>query len=180
LKSGDHLRVRPGERVPVDGVIREGASAVDESMVTGEPMPVEKTAGDKVTGGTLNTSGSFIMQAERVGNETMLAQIVNLVSEAQRSRAPMQRLADKVSAYFVPAVIIAAILAFAAWASFGPEPRMAHGLVAAVAVLIIACPRALGLAPPMSIMVAVGRGAHAGVLVRNAEALEALAKVDTL
>jgi len=180
LKSGDHLRVRPGERVPVDGAVREGASAVDESMVTGEPMPVEKAAGDKVTGGTLNTSGSFIMEAERVGNETMLAQIVKLVSEAQRSRAPMQRLADKVSAYFVPAVIIAAILTFAAWASFGPEPRLAHGLVAAVAVLIIACPCALGLATPMSIMVAVGRGAHAGVLIRNAEALETLAKVDTL
>jgi P-type Cu+ transporter len=180
LKPGDHLRVRPGERVPVDGVIREGASAVDESMVTGEPMPVEKTAGDKVTGGTLNTSGSFILQAQRVGNETMLAQIVKLVSEAQRSRAPMQRLADKVSGYFVPAVIVAAILAFAAWASFGPEPRLVNGLVAAVAVLIIACPCALGLATPMSIMVAVGRGAHAGVLVRNAEALEGLAKVDTL
>jgi Cu+-exporting ATPase len=180
LKPGDRLRVRPGERVPVDGALREGASAVDESMVTGEPMPVEKAAGDKVTGGTLNTSGSFIMEAQRVGNETMLAQIVKLVSEAQRSRAPMQRLADKVSAYFVPAVIIAAILAFAAWASFGPEPRLAHGLVAAVAVLIIACPCALGLATPMSIMVAVGRGAHAGVLVRNAEALETLAKVDTL
>ena len=180
LKPGDRLRIRPGERVPVDGAVREGASAVDESMVTGEPMPVEKTAGDKVTGGTLNTSGSFIMEAERVGNETMLAQIVKLVSEAQRSRAPMQRLADKVSAYFVPAVIVAAILAFAAWASFGPEPRLAHGLVAAVAVLIIACPCALGLATPVSIMVAVGRGAHAGVLVRNAEALETLAKVDTL
>jgi Cu+-exporting ATPase len=180
LKSGDRLRVRPGERVPVDGSIREGASAIDESMVTGEPMPVEKTADDKVTGGTLNTSGSFIMEAERVGNDTMLAQIVKLVSEAQRSRAPMQRLADKVAAYFVPAVIAAAILAFAGWAYFGPEPRLAHGLVAAVAVLIIACPCALGLATPMSIMVAVGRGAHAGVLVRNAEALEALAKVDTL
>jgi Cu+-exporting ATPase len=149
-------------------------------MVTGEPMPVEKTAGDKVTGGTLNASGSFIMEAERVGNETMLAQIVKLVSEAQRSRAPMQRLADKVAGYFVPAVIAAAILAFLGWALFGPEPRLAHGLVAAVAVLIIACPCALGLATPMSIMVAVGRGAHVGVLVRNAEALETLAKVDTL
>lgn len=180
VKTGDHLRVRPGERVPVDGAIREGASALDESMVTGEPMPVEKTSGDKVIGGTLNTSGSFIMEAERVGSETMLAQIVKLVSEAQRSRAPMQRLADKVSAYFVPAVVVAAILAFFGWALFGPEPRMAHGLVAAVAVLIIACPCALGLATPMSIMVAVGRGAHAGVLVRNAEALETLAKVDTL
>jgi Cu+-exporting ATPase len=180
VKPGDRLRIRPGERVPVDGVIREGASAVDESMVTGEPMPVEKTAGDKVIGGTLNTSGSFVMEAERVGTETMLAQIVKLVSEAQRSRAPMQRLADKVSGYFVPAVVVAAIFAFLGWVLFGPEPRLAHGLVAAVAVLIIACPCALGLATPMSIMVAVGRGAHAGILVRNAEALETLAKVDTL
>src|SRR6266478_1343070 len=180
VKRGDRLRVRPGERVPVDGVIREGASAIDESMVTGEPMPVEKGTGGKVTGGTLNTSGSFVMEAERVGSETMLAQIVKLVSEAQRSRAPMQRLADRVSAYFVPAVVVAALLAFLAWAFFGPEPRLAHGLVAAVAVLIIACPCALGLATPMSIMVAVGRGAHAGILVRYAEALETLAKVDTL
>jgi Cu+-exporting ATPase len=180
VKHGDRLRVRPGERVPVDGVIREGASAVDESMITGEPMPVEKSAGDKVIGATLNTSGSFVMEAERVGSETMLAQIVKLVSEAQRSRAPMQRLADKVAGYFVPAVVAAAILAFFGWTFFGPEPRLAHGLVAAVAVLIIACPCALGLATPMSIMVAVGRGAHAGVLVRNAEALETLAKVDTL
>jgi len=180
VKSGDRLRVRPGESVPVDGVILEGASAVDESMVTGEPMPVEKSVGDKVTGGTLNTSGSFVMQAERVGSETFLAQIVKLVSEAQRSRAPMQRLADKVAGYFVPAVIVAAVLAFIGWALFGPEPRFAHALIAAVAVLIIACPCALGLATPMSIMVAVGRGAHAGVLVRNAEALETLAKVDTL
>jgi Cu+-exporting ATPase len=177
---GDRVRVRPGESVPVDGVIREGASSLDESMVTGESMPVEKTVGDRVTGGTLNTSGSFVMQAERVGSETSLAQIVKLVSEAQRSRAPMQRLADRVAAYFVPAVIAAAILAFAAWATLGPAPRLAHGLVAAVAVLIIACPCALGLATPMSIMVAVGRGAAAGVLVRNAEALETLAKVDTL
>src|SRR5437879_5665899 len=180
VKRGDRLRVRPGERVPVDGVIREGASALDESMVTGEPMPVEKTTGDKITGGTLNTSGSLVMEAERVGSETMLAQIVKLVSEAQRSRAPMQRVADKVSGYFVPAVVVAAMLAFLGWAFFGPEPRLANGLVAAVAVLIIACPCALGLATPMSIMVAVGRGAHAGVLVRNAEALETLAKVDTL
>jgi Cu+-exporting ATPase len=180
VKVGDRLRVRPGESVPVDGVIREGASAIDESLVTGEPMPVEKSAGDKVTGGTLNTSGSFVMQAERVGSETFLAQIVKLVSEAQRSRAPMQRLADKVAAYFVPAVIVAAVLAFGGWGLFGPEPRFAHALIAAVAVLIIACPCALGLATPMSIMVAVGRGAHAGVLVRNAEALETLAKVDTL
>jgi len=180
VQRGDRLRVRPGERVPVDGTIREGASAVDESMVTGEPMPVEKTAGDQVTGGTLNTSGSFVMEAERVGPETMLAQIVKLVSEAQRSRAPLQRLADKVSVYFVPAVVAAAILSFLGWSLFGPEPRFAHGLVAAVAVLIIACPCALGLATPISIMVAVGRGAHAGVLIRNAEALETLAKVDTL
>ncbi len=180
VKVGDRLRVRPGENIPVDGEIIEGASAVDESMVTGEPMPVEKSVGDKVTGGTLNASGSFVMLAERVGSETILAQIVKLVSEAQRSRAPMQRLADKVASYFVPAVIVAAVLAFGGWALFGPEPRFAHALIAAVAVLIIACPCALGLATPMSIMVAVGRGAHVGVLVRNAEALETLAKVDTL
>lgn len=180
IKVGDRLRVRPGESVPVDGVILEGASAVDESMVTGEPMPVEKSTGDKLTGGTLNSSGSFVMVAERIGKETFLAQIVKLVSEAQRSRAPMQRLADKVASYFVPAVIVAAMLAFGGWALFGPEPRFAHALIAAVAVLIIACPCALGLATPMSIMVAVGRGAHAGVLVRNAEALETLAKADTL
>jgi len=180
VKPGDRLRVRPGERVPVDGTIREGVSAVDESMVTGEPMPVEKSAGDKVTGGTLNASGSFLMEAERVGGETMLAQIVKLVSEAQRSRAPLQRLADHVAAYFVPAVVLAAMLTFFGWILFGPEPRFAHALVSAVSVLIIACPCALGLATPMSVMVAVGRGAHAGVLVRNAEALETLAKVDTL
>ncbi len=180
VQPGDHLRVRPGERVPVDGKILEGASAVDESMVTGEPMPVDKIVGHKVIGGTLNASGSFVMDAERVGSETMLAQIVKLVSEAQRSRAPMQRLADRVAAYFVPTVIATAVLAFFGWMLFGPEPRFAHALVAAVSVLIIACPCALGLATPMSIMVAVGRGAHAGVLVRNAEALETLAKVDTL
>jgi len=180
VRRDDKLRVRPGERVPVDGVIREGASAVDESMVTGEPMPVEKSPGDKVTGGTLNTSGSFIMEAERVGGETTLAQIVKLVSEAQRSRAPLQRLADRVASYFVPAVIVIAMGAFFGWIFFGPEPHFAHALVAAVSVLIIACPCALGLATPMSIMVAVGRGAHAGVLIRNAEALEMLAKVDTL
>jgi len=180
VNPGDRLRVRPGERVPVDGTIREGASAVDESMVTGEPMPVEKSPGDKVTGGTLNTSGSFVMEAERVGSETTLAQIVKLVSEAQRSRAPMQRLADRVASYFVPAVIAIAVVAFFGWILLGPEPRFAHALVAAVSVLIIACPCALGLATPMSIMVAVGRGAHAGVLIRNAEALETLAKVDTL
>jgi P-type Cu+ transporter len=180
VRVGDHLRVRPGESVPVDGVILEGASAVDESMVSGEPMPVERTGGDRITGGTLNTNGSFLMKAERVGTDTFLAQIVKLVSEAQRSRAPMQRLADKVACYFVPAVILAAVLAFVGWAFFGPEPRFVHALIAAVAVLIIACPCALGLATPMSVMVAVGRGAHAGVLVRNAEALETLAKVDTL
>jgi Cu+-exporting ATPase len=180
VRRGDKLRVRPGERVPVDGTIREGASAIDESMITGEAMPVEKSLGDKVTGGTLNTSGSFVMETERVGSETMLAQIVKLVSEAQRSRAPMQRLADRVAAYFVPAVVATAALAFLVWAFLGPQPRFAHALVAAVAVLIIACPCALGLATPMSIMVAVGRGAHAGVLIRNAEALETLAKVDTL
>jgi Cu+-exporting ATPase len=180
VKPGDKLRVRPGERVPVDGVIIEGASAIDESMLTGESMPAEKSKGDKVTGGTLNTSGSFVMVAERVGNETMLAQIVKLVSEAQRSRAPMQRLADRVASYFVPAVVATAALTFLVWAFLGPQPRFAHALIAAISVLIIACPCALGLATPMSIMVAVGRGAHAGVLVRNAEALETLAKVDTL
>ena len=180
VKQGDLLRVRPGERVPVDGMVREGSSAVDESIVTGEPLPVEKQAGDKVTGGTLNSSGSFVMVAERVGSETLLARIVKVVSEAQRSRAPMQRLADKVAGYFVPGVVAAAILAFAGWAIFGPDPRFAHALIAAVAVLIIACPCALGLATPMSIMVAVGRGATAGVLVKNAEALETLARVDTL
>ncbi|MGB7463279.1 MAG: heavy metal translocating P-type ATPase [Candidatus Acidiferrum sp.] len=180
VKPGDALRVRPGERVPVDGAVCEGTSAVDESMVTGEPLPVEKSAGDKVTGGTLIASGSFLMVAERVGSDTLLARIVKLVSEAQRSRAPLQRLADKVAGYFVPGVVAAAILAFLGWAICGPEPRMAHALLAAVAVLIIACPCALGLATPMSIMVAVGRGASVGVLVRNAEALETLAGVDTL
>jgi P-type Cu+ transporter len=180
VNTGDKLRVRPGERVPVDGVVREGASAVDESMLTGEPLPVEKATGDRVTAGTLNTSGSFVMEAQRVGSETMLAQIVKLVREAQRSRAPMQRLADKVAGYFVPAVIVAAIFTFAGWTIFGPEPRLAHALVNAVAVLIIACPCALGLATPMSVMVAVGQGAHMGVLVRNAEALETVARVDTL
>jgi Cu+-exporting ATPase len=180
VKPSDLLRVRPGERVPVDGTVREGASAVDESMVTGEPLPVDKNVGDKVTGGTLNSGGSFVMAAERVGSDTLLAQIVKVVSEAQRSRAPMQRLADHVAGYFVPGVVIAAILAFVGWAVWGPEPRFAHALLAAVSVLIIACPCALGLATPMSVMVAVGRGASAGVLVRNAEALETLARVDTL
>jgi Cu+-exporting ATPase len=180
VQRGDRLRVRPGERVPTDGVVLEGQSAIDESMLTGEPMPVEKSPGDPVTGGTLNTSGSFVMEARRVGSETMLAQIVKLVSEAQRSRAPMQRLVDKVAAYFVPAVVAAAFLAFVAWTVFGPQPRFANALVSSIAVVIIACPCALGLATPMSIMVAVGRGAHAGVLIRSAEALETLAKVDTL
>ena len=180
VQKDDRLRVRPGERIPVDGTLLEGASAVDESMLTGEPMPVEKSVRDQLTGGTLNTSGSFVMRAERVGSETTLAQIVKLVSEAQRSRAPMQRLADKVAAIFVPAVVAAAILTFIAWSLIGPQPRLAHALVNAVAVLIIACPCALGLATPMSIMVAVGKGAHAGVLIRSAEALEKLAAVDML
>jgi len=180
VQPGDRLRVRPGERVPSDGVVLEGQSAIDESMLTGEPMPVGKSAGDPVTGGTLNASGSFVMEAQRVGRETMLAQIVKMVSEAQRSRAPVQRLADKVAGYFVPAVVAAAVLTFVAWTVFGPQPRFANALVSAIAVVIIACPCALGLATPMSIMVAVGRGAHAGVLIRNAEALETLAKVDTL
>jgi P-type Cu+ transporter len=179
-RQGDLLRVRPGERIPVDGTVQEGASAVDESMITGEPLPVDKSIGDKVTGGTLNSNGSFVMLAERIGSDTLLAQIVKVVSEAQRSRAPMQRLADRVAGYFVPGVVIAAILAFIGWGIWGPEPRFAHALLAAVSVLIIACPCALGLATPMSIMVAVGRGASAGVLVRNAEALETLARVDTL
>jgi len=180
VNQGDLLRVRPGERVPVDGNVKEGASAVDESMITGEPLPVDKSVGDKVTGGTLNSSGSFVMVAERVGSETLLAQIVKVVGEAQRSRAPMQRLADQVAGYFVPGVVIAALLAFAGWAIWGPQPRFAYALLAAVSVLIIACPCALGLATPVSIMVAVGRAAAAGVLVRNAEALETLARVDTL
>jgi len=177
---GDLLRVRPGDKVPVDGEVVEGRSAVDESMVTGESMPVVKEVGSKVIAGTLNTTGGFIMRAEKVGRDTMLAQIVQMVAAAQRSRAPIQRLADQVSGWFVPAVIVVAILAFAAWALFGPEPRYAFGLVAAVSVLIIACPCALGLATPMSIMVGVGRGAQAGVLIKNAEALERMEKVDTL
>jgi len=180
VRPGDRLRVRPGEKVPVDGVVLEGASAVDESMVTGESVPVEKTAGSRLIGATVNGTGAMIMRAERVGSETLLAQIVKMVAAAQRSRAPIQRLADKVSGYFVPAVISVAVLAFIAWALWGPEPRLAHALVNAVAVLIIACPCALGLATPMAIMVGTGRGAHAGVLVRNAEALETMEKVDTL
>jgi len=177
---GDLLRVRPGEKVPVDGVVIEGASAVDESMVTGEPIPVEKTPGRPVIGGTVNGTGTFVMRAERVGSETLLAQIVQMVGEAQRSRAPIQRLADQVSAWFVPAVVVIAALSAIAWAMLGPEPRAAYAIVNAVAVLIIACPCALGLATPMSIMVGTGRGATAGVLIKNAEALEVLEKVDTL
>ncbi|MCI0431973.1 MAG: heavy metal translocating P-type ATPase [Rhodospirillales bacterium] len=177
---GDRLRVRPGEKVPVDSIVREGRSAIDESMVTGESMPVTKTVGAKVIGGTINQSGALIIEAEKVGRDTMLAQIVQLVAEAQRSRAPIQRLADQVSGWFVPAVIVIAVLAFVAWGIWGPEPRLSFGLVAAVTVLIIACPCALGLATPMSIMVAVGRGAQAGVLIKNAEALEHMEKVDTL
>jgi P-type Cu+ transporter len=177
---GDRLRIRPGEKAPVDGTVLEGRSALDEAMVTGESMPVTKTAGDKIIGGTLNQTGALIIRADKVGPDTVLARIVQMVSEAQRSRAPIQRLADRVAGWFVPLVIAAALLAFAAWAIFGPEPRFAYGLVAAVAVLIIACPCALGLATPMSIMVGVGRGAGLGVLIRSAEALERLEKVDTL
>ncbi len=177
---GDQLRVRPGEKVPVDGEVIEGRSAVDESMVTGESMPVTKEKADRVIGGTMNRSGALVIAARKIGRDTMLAQIVQLVAEAQRSRAPIQRLADRVSGYFVPAVIAVAVLAFGAWAIWGPEPRLSYGLVAAVAVLIIACPCALGLATPMSIMVGIGRGAGLGVLVKNAESLERLEKVDTL
>jgi Cu+-exporting ATPase len=177
---GDRLRVRPGEKVPVDGELVEGRSSVDESMITGESMPVTKEVGGKLIGGTLNQTGGFIMRAGKVGHDTMLAQIVRMVAEAQRSRAPIQRLADEVSGWFVPVVIAIAVLAFAAWGIWGPEPRFAHGLVAAVAVLIIACPCALGLATPMSIMVGVGRGAGLGVLIKNAEALERFEKIDTL
>lgn len=180
LHAGDHLRVRPGEKVPVDGIILEGRSALDESLVTGESMPVTKEPGAKVIAGTLNQSGGFIMRADKVGRETLLSQIVQMVADAQRSRAPIQRLADQVAGWFVPTVIAVAIAAFAAWAWFGPEPRLAFGLVAAVSVLIIACPCALGLATPMSIMVGVGRGAQAGVLIKNAEALERMEKIDTL
>jgi P-type Cu+ transporter len=180
VHPGDRLRVRPGERVPVDGEVVEGSSFVDESMITGEPIPVEKAPGARATGGTVNGTGAFVLKAERVGADTLLARIVKMVSEAQRSRAPIQRLADRVSALFVPTVIAVAIVTFLVWALVGPQPRLAYALVNAVAVLIIACPCALGLATPMSIMVGTGRGATAGVLIRNAEALEALAKVDTL
>ena len=180
ISVGDQLRVRPGEKVPVDGEVVEGRSSLDESMVTGESMPVTKEAGAKVIGGTLNTTGSLVMRAEKVGRDTMLSRIVQMVAEAQRSRAPIQRLADQVSGYFVPAVIAVALLAFSAWAVFGPAPQLAFALVAAVTVLIIACPCALGLATPMSIMVGIGRGAQAGVLIKNAEALERMERVDTL
>ena len=180
VRAGDRLRVRPGEKVPVDGTVLEGLSTVDESMVTGEPVPVSKAPGDRVTGGTLNGTGGFLMRADRVGAETLLAQIVRMVGEAQRSRAPIQRLADVVASWFVPAVVAVAALAFAIWAAWGPDPRMAHALVNAVAVLIIACPCALGLATPMSIMVGTGRGAVAGVLIRSAEAIQAMEKIDVL
>jgi Cu+-exporting ATPase len=180
IKSGDRLRVRPGEKVPVDGVILEGRSSIDESMVTGESVPVEKSPNSKVIGATVNSTGSFIMRADRVGAETLLSRIVQLVGQAQRSRAPIQRLADRVAKWFVPIVVAIAVITFIAWFFIGPQPRLAHALVNAVAVLIIACPCALGLATPMAIMVGVGRGARAGVLIKNAEALETLEKVDTL
>ena len=180
VQRGDHLRVRPGEKVPVDGKIVEGTTAVDESMITGESMPVEKRPGDRVTGGTVNQTGSFVMEAERIGSETVLAQIVEMVAQAQRSRAPIQGLADKVAGWFVPAVILVAVITFACWALLGPEPRFAYAIINAVAVLIIACPCALGLATPMSIMVGVGRGAQAGVLIKQADAIERLEKVNTI
>ena len=180
VQAGDRLRIRPGEKIPVDGVVTEGSSAVDESMVTGEPIPVEKTPGDALIGATINGTGSLVMRAEHVGRDTLLARIVQMVSEAQRSRAPIQRLADIVAGYFVPVVVGVAVLAFAAWSLFGPEPRLAHAVIAAVAVLIIACPCALGLATPVSIMVGMGRGATLGVLVKSAEALEVMERVDTL
>ena len=180
IAVGDRLRVRPGDKVPVDGIVIEGHSSLDESMVTGESMPVTKDKDARVIGGTINRSGSFVMRADRIGRDTLLSRIVQMVASAQRSRAPIQRLADQVASWFVPAVIAAALLAFAAWAVYGPEPRFAFALVAAVSVLIIACPCALGLATPMSIMVGVGRGAEAGVLIKNAEALERMEKIDTL
>jgi Cu+-exporting ATPase len=180
VKPGDRVRVRPGEKIPVDGVVLEGSTSVDESMITGEPIPVEKVQDSRVTGGTVNGTGGFTMRAERVGGDTLLAQIVRMVSEAQRSRAPIQKLADIVASYFVPAVVFVAIVTFVIWGLAGPAPRLAHALVNAVAVLIIACPCALGLATPMSIMVGTGRGASAGVLIKNAEALEVMEKIDTL
>ena len=180
VQAGAKLRVRPGETIPVDGILLDGKTSVDESMISGEPIPVEKNAGDKLTGGTLNTTGSFLMQAEHVGSETVLARIVKMVDDAQRSRAPIQALADKVSGWFVPAVLACAVLTFVIWTLLGPEPRFAHAIVNAVAVLIIACPCALGLATPMSVMVGIGRGARAGVLIRNAEAMEVMEKVTTV
>ncbi len=180
VQAGDKLRIRPGDSVPVDGIVVEGRSSVDEAMITGEPVPVEKTEGDKVIGGTVNKNGSLVMQAEKIGAETMLSQIVDMVAKAQRSRAPIQGLADRISFYFVPMVIVVALLSFIGWALWGPEPSMIYAIVAAVSVLIIACPCALGLATPMSIMTATGRGAQAGVLIKDAEALERMAKVDTL
>ena len=180
IAVGDRLRVRPGERIAVDGTVVDGKSHVDESMVTGEPLPVSKSVGAKVIGGTINGSGALIVRADKVGRDTMLARIVQMVAEAQRSRAPIQRLADQVAGWFVPLVIAVAVLAFIAWMTFGPEPRFSYALVAAVSVLIIACPCALGLATPMSIMVGVGRGAQSGVLIKNAEALERMEKIDTL
>jgi Cu+-exporting ATPase len=180
VQVGDRLRVRPGEKVPVDGIVLDGHSSVDESMISGEPIPVEKDKNAKVTAGTVNGTGGLVMRAERVGADTLLAQIVKVVSEAQRSRAPIQRLADRVAAYFVPAVIGSALITFAVWYFVGPQRRFAHGLVNAVSVLIVACPCALGLATPMAIMVGTGRGARAGILIRNAEALETFGKADTL
>ncbi|MGH8324893.1 MAG: heavy metal translocating P-type ATPase, partial [Steroidobacteraceae bacterium] len=180
VQTGDRLRVKPGSRVPVDGTVIEGASAVDESMVTGESLPVEKETGAKLIGGTVNGTGTLVMRAEKIGSDTVLARIVAMVSEAQRSRAPIQRLADQVSAWFVPAVIAVAILSFVGWMLFGPQPAFANAMIAAVSVVIIACPCALGLATPMSIMVGVGKGAGAGILIKNAEALERFEKVDTL
>jgi Cu+-exporting ATPase len=180
VQVGDALRVRPGEKIPVDGIVLEGLSSVDQSMITGEPMPVEKHPDDKVTGATINGNGSFTMRAEKIGGDTLLAQIVNMVSQAQRSRAPIQRLADKVSGYFVPLVILVAIIAGIVWGVYGPQPRISYAILNAVAVLIIACPCALGLATPMAIMAGTGRGAKAGVLIKNAEALETFEKVDTL
>src|SRR5207244_969030 len=180
VHPGDTLRVRPGEKIPVDGKIIEGKTSVDEAMITGEAMPVEKTVGDRVTGGTINQTGSFLMTAEKVGADTVLSQIVEMVAQAQRSRAPIQGLADKVASWFVPSVIAIAIITFFVWWFVGPEPRLAYGIVNAVAVLIIACPCALGLATPMSVMVGIGRGAQAGVLIKKAEAMELMEKVRTL
>ena len=180
VKPGDRLRVRPGEKIPVDGILLEGRSTIDESMITGESTPVEKSPTSNVIGATINGTGSFVMRAERVGRDTLLARIVQLVGQAQRSRAPIQRLADRVSKWFVPSVVAISVITFFAWVFLGPQPRLAHGLINAIAVLIIACPCALGLATPMAIVVGVGRGARAGILIRNAEALETLEKVDTM